>query len=393
MAAASAERQRGQPRHGVDNRRAGGLVSGGPVGLVPARSPLVEMPPPTPQRALLLPLAGLYAAATRWRLRLYNAGRLERAKLTRPVISVGNLSLGGSGKTPCVLAIARWLRTRGLRPAVLSRGYGRRSRGVVVVSDGERVRASVGEAGDEPLLLARELGPGAIVVVAERRFLAGLAAERLGAQVHILDDGFQHLQLERDYDLLLMEASVSAAELQVVPVGRLREPLSAMSRADAVLVTRSHRAHDAGWLSALLAAHGGDTPVYVSSRRVCGWRLPDGELLEPSALSGRRALVLAGIARPAQFVEDVEALGVSVAAQLLYRDHHAYGARDIERVRAALRSHRAELVVTTAKDAVKLESLAPSDLERVSLIEETLLPEDPGWCRRLEDLCRQASAP
>ncbi|MGH9173167.1 MAG: tetraacyldisaccharide 4'-kinase, partial [Vicinamibacterales bacterium] len=179
----------------------------------------------------------LYAQAVGTRRRWFERHPQARRRLARPVISVGNLSVGGTAKTPMVSLIARWLIDAGERPAILSRGYGRRDRsdGVVIVCDGTRVLADVGRAGDEPLMLAHTM-PGVVVAVAEDRFLAGVLAERkLGTTVHVLDDGFQHVQLARDLDVL-MTTPGEAANGRVLPFGRLREAANAAARADVVVV-------------------------------------------------------------------------------------------------------------------------------------------------------------
>ena len=186
--------------------------------------------------------SSLYGAAATWRRTWYAANPSRRKHLIRPVVSVGNLRVGGSGKTPVVDYIARLLLANGKRPSILSRGYARRdvSPGVTVVSTMDRVVAGVEQAGDEPLMLARNL-PGVPVLVGSDRFLSGQFAEReFGVTVHILDDGFQHLRLERDVDLLL----VSEDDLhdRVLPAGWLREPLASAARADAVLVTAGYAA-------------------------------------------------------------------------------------------------------------------------------------------------------
>src|SRR5262245_54133027 len=185
-------------------------------------------------------LSSTYGAAAAWRRRWYARDPRRRQRLSRPVISVGGLRVGGSGKTPIVGHLARLLLEHGERPAVLTRGYARQvvRDGVTVVADGTAVRAHIHEAGDEPLMLANAV-PGTIVVVCANRHLAGLVAERrLGATVHLLDDGFQHLALERDVDLLVAsEDDLTDAPL---PTGRLRENLSAAASADAALVTAGY---------------------------------------------------------------------------------------------------------------------------------------------------------
>ncbi|HYM25140.1 MAG TPA: tetraacyldisaccharide 4'-kinase, partial [Vicinamibacterales bacterium] len=186
--------------------------------------------------------ASLYGAAAAWRRRWYARDPSRRRSLERPVVSVGNLRVGGSGKTPVVEHIARLLLDRGERPAILTRGYARRapSDGVTIVSDGARVVANLDTAGDEPLMLAHAL-PGAAVLVGADRYLSGRLAERqLGATIHLLDDGFQHFELARDVDLLLA-AEEDLAD-QPLPAGRLRERLSAAGAADAALVTAGYDA-------------------------------------------------------------------------------------------------------------------------------------------------------
>jgi tetraacyldisaccharide 4'-kinase len=275
------------------------------------------------------------------------AGR--RRRLNHRVISVGNLSVGGSGKTPVVAAVARLLRERGERPVVLTRGYARRDpvEGVLVVSDGERVREPVTRSGDEPQLLARTL-PGVPVLVCADRYVAGLFAERhFGVTSSILDDGFQHLQLERDVDLLL----VSPADLadNVLPLGRLREPLEAAQFADAVLVPGTE--DDVAQVAAALGHHHTFRLVshYESIRQIC--RVDK----DPASNPGDRVLAFAGIARPERFFNALRSLGYDVARELTFRDHHWYTARDRETIHAAARETNASLIVTTEKDGVRCD--------------------------------------
>jgi tetraacyldisaccharide 4'-kinase len=280
--------------------------------------------------------------------------RLRRAWYARPgrsrrlphfVISVGNLSMGGSGKTPLAAALARLLRRRGERPVILSRGYGRREQteGVLVVSDGQRVLEPVERSGDEPQLLARTL-PGVPVLVGADRYLAGVFADRhFAATVSILDDGFQHVQLERDVDLLL----VSDDDLndRVVPAGHLREPLDAAQLADAVMVTGSEED-----MVAIAGALKHPTTFRVNTRYGGG---PEASSLEPEA--NRRVVAFAGIARPERFFDALRSLGYEVVRELTFPDHHRYTARDIARIQAAARDANAPLIVTTEKDAVRCE--------------------------------------
>jgi tetraacyldisaccharide 4'-kinase len=284
----------------------------------------------------------LYAQAVAARRRWYERHPGARKRLHQPVISVGNLSVGGTGKTPFVAHIARWLIARDERPAVLSRGYGRRNRrdGVVLVSDGTRVLADLDSAGDEPLMLARAL-PGAIVAVAEDRHLAGVLVERrCGATVHVLDDGFQHVQLARDLDVLMTSPGEIAND-RTLPFGRLRESRQAAARAHAVVVMDTDRA------GARAEAWSLGISQSVAARRTLDLR---GD--------GVRRVAVAGIAHPQRFFDALGEAGFEVAATLRFADHHRYTASDIERIASALRSSGAEGVVTTEKDAVRLAHVA-----------------------------------
>lgn len=299
-------------------------------------------------------LGSLYGWAAARRRARYRA-RPERARrLQQPVISVGNLTIGGSGKTPLVIALATALRQAGERPAVLSRGYARRSAvgGVTVVSDRDGVRAPVDASGDEPQVMARRL-PGVPVLVAASRYEAGLVAERdHGCTVHLLDDGFQHLALARDVDLLVL----SAADVRerVLPAGRLREPAVAAWAADAWLVGEGSPAEVA---SALGPAPDTASPaVFALGTRVGTARrvTPFGEV---APVTPGQAIAVSGIARPERFFAAARAAGWSIAREWQFRDHHWFTERDWRAIADAARAVGAT-VLTTEKDAVRLEPLA-----------------------------------
>ena len=261
-------------------------------------------------------------------------------------MSVGNLSVGGSGKTPIVAHLARLLLEHGERPSILSRGYGRHrpEDGVTVVSDGAAVLAGIGSAGDEPLMLARGL-PGVPVLVGASRYLSGrLAEERLGASVHLLDDGFQHLELRRDVDLLVIDER--DLDDQLMPVGRLREPLTAAAKADAVLVNSV----DDSAAERIGRTLGLSTCFRVERRLGLPHRL-DGA----SVATTDRVLAAAGIARPERFFADLAAAGWNVVGTVRFPDHHRFTSRDLKQLTAAARAADA-IVMTTEKDAVRLSA-------------------------------------
>lgn len=278
------------------------------------------------------PLAAIYGAGVRLRNGLYEQGILKQKRLAGPVVSVGNLSVGGSGKTPFVLLLGELLKARGIKFDVLSRGYGRQSRGVAVVDAGGSAR----DFGDEPLLIAR--GLGVPVIVGEERYEAGVVAEsKFGPQLHLLDDGFQHRALARDFDIVLV--TPEDARDRLLPAGRLREPLASLKRADAVVL--------------ISGASAEAFPV----KQTLVWRVRRGIVPKnpPS-----RPVVFCGIARPKNFVLQLRTAGVEPAAEAFYRDHHAYDERDIRDLLALRTKSEADGFVTTEKDAINLGGLLAS---------------------------------
>ena len=285
------------------------------------------------------PLTSLYGAATALRNTLFDRGVLSSRRLEQPVVSVGNLSAGGSGKTPFVIALGELLKARGIRFDVLSRGYRRKTRGVLVVeTDG-----NAADFGDEPLLIARRLGVP--VIVGESRYDAGRVAERkFQPQLHILDDGFQHRSLVRDFDIVLM--TEYDLDDRLLPSGRLREPLSSLQRADAIVLLREFSTEN-------LAAQNPAIKNCTPQGKLI-WRM-QREIVVPAALVA--PIVFCGIARPQQFFAQVRAAGVTPAAEVEFRDHHAYNRSDIERLIAIRGKLGAGGFLTTEKDAVNLGSL------------------------------------
>jgi tetraacyldisaccharide 4'-kinase len=310
-------------------------------------------------------LGSIYSAVAVRRRQWYARAPARRRRLSRPVISVGNLSVGGSGKTPVVRYVASLLLDQGERPAILTRGYGRRHANddPIVVSDGITLKTGIDSSGDEPLMLARQL-PGVAVVVGASRYRAGrLAEEQLGATVHLLDDGFQHVQLERTVNLLLL--GEDDLEDQPLPAGRLREPLDVSTAADAVLV----RARDDAGVERVARAIGVRTAFRVSTALGAPHTVgpqPAGAVVPP----GTRVLAVAGIARPERFFADLTAAGWDLAGAMRFRDHHRFTASDVSRIAAAARASGAASVLTTEKDAVRLEPFGdlPVPLVAVPLV-------------------------
>jgi tetraacyldisaccharide 4'-kinase len=297
---------------------------------------------------LLRIASSIYGAVAVWRRQGYERNPAWRRRLRQPVISVGNLSVGGSGKTPVVAHLARLLVEQGERPCILSRGYGRRTarRRVTVVSDGTAVLADLDASGDEPLMLARAL-PGVPVIVGPSRFRAGqVAEERFAVTVHLLDDGFQHVQLARDIDLLVTNEHDLSDTL--LPAGRLREPLAMAARADAALVDAGYdeAAERVGRALALKT-------VFRVERAIGPPRLiATGETVVVP--DDERVFAVAGIARPERFFADLSSIGWKVAGTMSFRDHHRFTDRDVADMLAEARSAAASIVMTTDKDAARL---------------------------------------
>jgi tetraacyldisaccharide 4'-kinase len=312
-------------------------------------------------------IGAIYGRLARARRGTFDASPTRRERLGRPVISVGNLVVGGSGKTPVTAYVAALLADAGEQPAILSRGYKREraDEAVVVVSDGVRRLADFERAGDEPLMLARMLdGQGVRVLVAARRVEAGRVAEdRYGATVHVLDDGFQHHALARDVDLLVASAHDLEGET-LLPHGRLREPVEAAQRADALLVTLEtpspHGPPEPAAAAALpaareLATRHGIGKAFVVTRAPSVPRLIEPYGLAPRVSRSAPVIALAGIARPERFFESLREEGwEQIVARVTFRDHHAFSDEDLRRVAQRVRETQAQLVLTTEKDVMRL---------------------------------------
>jgi tetraacyldisaccharide 4'-kinase len=325
----------------------------------------------------LAPAGALYGGAAALRARLYGRGFLAQARLAGPVISVGNLSVGGSGKTPVVIRIAQLLMGAGLPVSILSRGYGGTFAGhVLLVADGSSVLADASQAGDEPVMMARSL-PGAVVAVGPRRDAVGRAVEaRFGPRVHVLDDGFQHLRLARDLDVVCLRPE--DLDDHPLPAGRLRERPEALSRAGVVLVV------DEG--GRRLSLPFGTAALFRFSRRSEGFVDRGGRL----ASAPSRPFLVSGIARPERFESDVRALVSGVSGAVRFRDHHAFTGREMTAVFERARAAGADAVVTTAKDVVRLPDVA-SPLPVLVLRIAAQIEDEEAFRDRLLAVARRAA--
>lgn len=303
--------------------------------------------------ALLGLPALLYSGAVRLRNRFYErAGASRRADL--PVISVGNLTVGGTGKTPVVAWLAEHLLSLGLKPAIVSRGYaGRSGRGPLLVSDGAGPQCPPAVSGDEPYLLAQSL-PGSIVVVGSDRVAGASHAGSVGADAILLDDGFQHRRLARDLDIVLLDATDPFGGHRLLPAGRLREPVSGLRRAGLVLITRARPGQSFPEIERIVRRHNRSAPLITAGHDKTGFVDHRGD---PAAVPAR-AVAFCGIGNPGRFRSDLESRVAELIRFRAYRDHHRFTTRDLERL-ARLAGDQGATLVTTEKDLVRLRPLLP----------------------------------
>jgi len=323
---------------------------------------------------LLTPLSPVYGAVVRTRAAAYRSGLLKSHDCGLPVISVGNLTFGGTGKTPMVLALAQDLIKSGRRPAVLTRGYGRTGSEPLVLT-GPEIQISANQAGDEPLELAQRL-PGVPIVVDADRLRGARRAAELGADIVILDDGFQHLRLRRDLDLVLLDAGDPWGGNHLPPRGRLREPIGALGRASAVIITKVDVGADQPPQDIVrrIINIRPDMPIFAARlvpqriRTEAGW-------VDPTELRGQRVFAVAGLGRPEGFRTLLDSAGAEVVGYRWFADHHPYGPEDRAWITREAQKYGAR-VVTTAKDAVKLDAF-----KGLWVVETMMQSLEGGWDR------------
>ncbi len=318
-------------------------------------------------RALLTALALPYGAAMRANLAIYEHGLKVRTHPAIPVASVGNITLGGTGKTTATRRLARDLVARGVTPGIVLRGHRREGRGDVLVSDGSEVTADAEAVGDEACMLACTT-PGALVAVGARRERVIEMLGQSGADVALLDDGFQYFRMQRHVDLVLIDATFDLGNARLFPRGYLREPLDHLRRATHVLITHEDLAPatQVRRLSQIVSRYAPNAPVILSRHAPSGVYPVDeaGDIAAAATLAGQRVLAMSAIGNPASFEGLLLQLGARVASRLEFPDHHQYRPEDWARAREKLRTADADLIAVTEKDVVKLPP-PPSDLPPV----------------------------
>ncbi len=302
-------------------------------------------------------LSFFYGWAVSLRVCLYRMGFFPIRSLASKVVSVGNITLGGTGKTPFVILIAEMLRKKGLRVAILSRGYKGKFRGPFqVVSDGEKIFMEALEAGDEPFLISTKLS-GIPVIVGKERWRSGqYAIDHFETEILILDDGFQHLSLKRDINLLLIDSSSPFDNGNLFPRGRLREPLRHLGRADAIILTKANQYDNFKILKHNLSKISKEIPIFHVKY------LPNeihargkGVSFPPKYLEGKKVLAFSGIARPGSFQQTLLDLNARIAEFIAFPDHHPYSPEDLEMLSQKGRNLGVEALLTTEKDLVRCQ--------------------------------------
>lgn len=315
----------------------------------------------------LIPLSALYSAVMRTRLAAYQRGWLPVSKLPTVVISVGNLTTGGTGKTPLVEWVCRAISEQGTQSGqrertkicVLTRGYRRDNpRSQVVVSDGAKLLSSEREAGDEPFLLAKNLLGIAAVISNPDRVAAGQwTVEQLKTEVCVLDDGFQHQRLSRDLDVVVIDATNPWGGGRLLPHGRLREPLTSLSRADCIVITRIEQVEDLASIRETIRRLSAGVPVFVSRMVTSGVRSLNGEGVNSEAVRSETVAAFCGVGNPESFFKHLRHEGYRLALTTKFADHHIYKQSEVDTLVEAAKARGATSLITTAKDAMKLASL------------------------------------
>ena len=327
--------------------------------------------------ALLFFLSLVYGVLVRLRTGAYAAGLFRTKRLPCRVISVGNITLGGTGKTPTVINIAGLMQQHGRRPLVLSRGYGRKDESATtVVSDGASLFLDTAAGGDEPSLIANRLARVPVVVGSDRFRAGTFAVGSFHPGCIILDDGYQHIRLERDLNIALIDASDPFGRGMLFPAGILREPLSALKRADVIVITKAQEG-DVASLKETIRRH---TTARIFTARYAPRDLVDAassEIRPLTALNGASVFAFAGIARPESLASLLGSLGAVVKGTAWYQDHHPYTKSELARVFQSAADSRATMVVTTEKDSVRLKGMAPESVWALRIDLEVL--EKASW--------------
>lgn len=334
---------------------------------------------------VLFPLSFIYGFIVWLRNLFFDIGLLRSIDVGVPVISIGNITAGGTGKTPIVMNAARIVQDSGKTVAIVSRGYGRATRGTIVACDGKRILADAVSAGDEPLMIARNLKTAVVIVDEDRVRGAKKAIDGFGAQVIILDDGFQHRYIKRTKDIVLIDAAQLPFDMMMLPAGYRREWIGSLKRANGVVITKAKNSADAENILR-------DDRIGFIQKKFSGSFVPSGmrhlfggvaQTLE--TMKGRSAVAVCGIARPEMFFLELEKCGVSLKAVYSFPDHHAFKISEIESFIRSFHEHNADFILTTEKDGVRLQEFESilNNLPVSALIMDAAIHQQDEWKKYL----------
>lgn len=338
-------------------------------------------------RVLLLPLYILslpYEGVVRTRSFFYSLGLLKTKTLPCRVISVGNITVGGTGKTPLVMAIAKRLISGGIHVAILSRGYKGKKTAGPVVSDGKTVSLSLEESGDEPFLMAQACKEIPVLVGKDRFRNGQLALQRFGVKGLLLDDGYQHLPLHRDINILLVDSHIGFGDHHLLPRGILREPLSHLRRADLFVLTKVEEPETCQPLEEKIHKLHPSSPVFHSHFEPVCLVSPQEEQEEVHTLKGKGVLALSGIAHSDYFSSMLRKCGMKIVRELIFPDHHHYTIKDLSSIKE--KTKPVDCIVTTEKDMVKLRQLPLGDLPLRALRIEAKIWEEKEFYQRVMEI-------
>lgn len=310
----------------------------------------------------LLFFSFFYGIILKIRPLIYSTGIIKKRRLSANVISIGNLTVGGTGKTPMVIAIAELLIKHGKKPAILSRGYKSKEEGnLKIVSDGKDIKLDPASAGDEPYLMAERLKNVPVLICSDRYESGSYAVESFGADTIILDDGFQNLALKKDTDILLIDAMNPFGNGYLLPRGILREPLSAIKRADIIVITRSDNSVDINNLIDTIRLYNSLAPLFKAIYELSMLiNIKSGRTVDLRTLKNKPVAIFSGIANPASFSNLIKSLGANIVNEAIFTDHQIYTLKDIERI--INNKKEAEMIITTEKDAVKIRGMTDNDI-------------------------------
>ena len=321
-------------------------------------------------RPVTIPLSWLYCLTTALRNILYNRKILKSIQFAVPVISVGNITAGGTGKTPFVIALTNWLEERDYNVGVISRGYRRHGRGQVIVKDGRKILASVNQAGDEPFLIARKTGHTVVIVDADRCAAAYTAIQKYGCDIIVADDAFQHRRLNRQLDIVLWDCHHDPAKERVLPAGHLRESIKELKRADLILISRSEKIPT--FISDFMNTHFPDSDIAtlpLTTEKI--YNFVSETAISSNEITRRKVLGFCGLGNPWQFFDTlVNMTGSDTIIRRIFPDHHKYTEREIQSLQRTAFDNNCNYLLTTAKDAVNLPESA-QNIDNVFVVEVT----------------------